>query len=228
MDGGIILGLFDPKGKIMGRRSNYKELMRKLVEEYRESGQPWPATRMQMARWIIRNNRWTRGEESLVKLCARDIAEALREEFLTDPQGRRVRAKHAAKFPAPGTEDGQKTLWDDIRTAVRPFMERAFQGRRGQIVGDCVQLNTDVNSYNENKCPDKPIPMLFDFRDDVAEAEQADRKVAKTISDNVFEGTDLATEGYSPFALQEPESKAPDDEILVSSAVTLSSQIKSH
>lgn len=194
----------------MPRRSNYKVVMQKLVEEYREAGEPWPATRMQMARWMIRKNKWDRGEESLVKLCARDIAEALREEFITDPQGRRVRVKHAAKFPAPGTEDGQTTLWDDIRTAARPFMERAFKGRRDQIVGDCVQLNTDVKSYNENKSSNNPIPVLFDFRDDVAESEESGK--LKDVASAVFDESDLATEGLAPFTLQPPPKTEPQHE----------------
>lgn len=53
-------------------------------------------------------------------------------------------------------------------------MERAFKGRRNQIVGDCVQLGTDVDSYNENVCLDDPIPMLWDFTDDVTESKQCD------------------------------------------------------
>lgn len=154
----------------MPRHSNYPELMQRFVAEYRASGETWPATARQIARWLIRTGRWDRSGESLVKMCARDVAEAMREEHYTDPQGRRVRTKHAAKFPAA---DGQTTLWDDIRTTERPFMERAFKGRRDQIVGDCVQLDVDVSSFNENSCPDDPIPMLFDFQDDVAEARSS-------------------------------------------------------
>lgn len=158
----------------MGRRStrNYSDHMQRLVSEYRDAGEPWPATARDIARWMIRNRKWDKGERTMVELCARDVSRAMREEYHTDPQGRRVRTKHAAKFPAPGTEDGQMTLWHDIRNAPREFMDRAFKGRRNQIVGDCVQLNTDVKSYNENVTPDNPIPMLWDFTDDVLESEQ--------------------------------------------------------
>lgn len=180
-------------------KSSYHEQMQRLVAEYRDAGQPWPATRRDMARWMLRNKKWDRVEASLVEICARDIARALRDEYYTDPQGRRVRTKHAAKFPTPGTEDGQTTLWDDIRTAPRPFMERAFKGRRNQIVGDCVQLNTDVKSYNENLCPDNPIPMLWDFTDDVLESEQTGVLSAHP-ADGVPE-SDLALEGDAPFKL---------------------------
>jgi hypothetical protein len=49
-------------------------------------------------------------------------------------------------------------------------MQKAFIQRRAQIVDDCVQLATDVDAYNDmNAVEQPPIPMLFDFRDDVAE-----------------------------------------------------------
>jgi len=154
------------------KKRTFAEMMQALVKEYRQSGEPWPATRKVMARWMIRNGKWKGGEDAMLNICARDISRALREEFHTDPQGRRVRTKHAAQFPAPGTEDGQQTFWGDIRTEPRPFMVRAFRGRRNQIVGDCIQLNTDVKSFNQNRSPKEPIPMLWDFTDDVLEAEQ--------------------------------------------------------
>ncbi len=50
-------------------------------------------------------------------------------------------------------------------------MQTAFQQRRQQIVGDCRQLKTDVDSYNENANPDTSIQMVFDFRQDLTELE---------------------------------------------------------
>src|SRR5262245_30139898 len=123
-------------------KRRYPEFMQNLVMKYRESGEPWPASRKTMARWMIRNNLWDRCAESAVEVCARDIARAMREEFHTDDQHRRVRTKHAAKFKRT-YKDGSveyETLWGDIRTEPRKFMERAFAQRRKQIVGDCVQL----------------------------------------------------------------------------------------
>ncbi|RKY17992.1 MAG: hypothetical protein DRQ55_14505 [Planctomycetota bacterium] len=62
-------------------------------------------------------------------------------------------------------------IWDDVRTAPRAHMVRAFKQRRDQIVGDCRQLKTDADSYSENSCPDNPIQLVFDFREDLAELE---------------------------------------------------------
>jgi len=48
-------------------------------------------------------------------------------------------------------------------------MQKAFIQRREQIVGDCVQLCTDVDAYNSIHEDQPPIQMLFDFRDDIEE-----------------------------------------------------------
>lgn len=48
-------------------------------------------------------------------------------------------------------------------------MQKAFIQRREQIVGDCVQLSTDVEAYNDLNKGEAPIQMIFDFRDDIEE-----------------------------------------------------------
>ncbi|MEX2170583.1 MAG: hypothetical protein WD851_14805 [Pirellulales bacterium] len=96
----------------------------------------------------------------------------MREEYYTDPQGRHVRLKHAARY---SEEDGEKTqapLWDDIRTSSYEHMERAFALRRNQIVGECKQLKTDIDSYNDNNTEGKNYQTSFDFRDDAMDAMQ--------------------------------------------------------
>ena len=39
-------------------------------------------------------------------------------------------------------------------------MEIALKQRRQQIVGNCKQLKTDMDSFNENRNPGKPIQMV--------------------------------------------------------------------
>jgi hypothetical protein len=60
-------------------------------------------------------------------------------------------------------------MWAIMGNAPREHMQKAFIQRREQIVGDCVQLSTDVEVYNDISGDQPPIPMLFDFRDDIAE-----------------------------------------------------------
>lgn len=154
----------------IGEHMTYTEQLQKTVADYRASGQPWPATAHEMAMWAIAENKWHPQHGAMVKKCAEELAGAMREEYLTDPQGRRVRAKHVARF---GDGASQIPLWEDIRSATRQHMELAFQQRRQQILGDCKQLKTDADSYNENYNFAEPIQMVFDFTEDLAELELA-------------------------------------------------------
>jgi len=52
-------------------------------------------------------------------------------------------------------------------------MQISFQQRRQQIVGDCRQLNTDVESYNEMRSSEEPIQIVFDFARDLLELAAA-------------------------------------------------------
>jgi len=147
---------------------SYSEQLQKIVSEYRHAGQPWPATSHEIASWAIDHQRWAPQRGALIDRCAEELARAMREEYITDPQGRKVRAKHAAKRETDGR---QGIFWEDMRTASREHMEVAFQQRRQQVVGDCRQLKADLDSYNENFNAGEPLQMVFDFTNDLAEIE---------------------------------------------------------
>ena len=144
------------------------EQRQRIVRMYRESGQTWPASARQVANWAFEKRLWEPARGTIVGQLAGELARAMREEYFVDPQGREVRAKHAARISEGGI---QSTLWDDIRTADPNHMRIAFQQRRQQIVGDCKQLKTDVDSYNENRNPDRPIQLELNFTEDIAELE---------------------------------------------------------
>lgn len=139
-------------------------MLQRIVNQYIEAGEEWPATSHQIAAFAIKNHLWEAQGATLIDLCAEQLARAMREDYIRDPQGRIVRAKHAARIAGE-----QTVLWADIRTASRGHMVIALQQRRQQIVGDCRQLKSDADSYNENNNPGKPIQMVFDFTNDLAE-----------------------------------------------------------
>ena len=147
------------------------EHRQRIVNTYRGKGLPWPATMRQIASWAIDEGLWKPSRGTVVGQLAEELARAMREEYYADPQGREVRTKHAARTSRNGV---QSTLWDDIRTADSAHMRIAFQQRRQQIVGDCRQLKTDVDSYNQNRKPDVPIQLVLNFTEDVAEIEALD------------------------------------------------------
>jgi hypothetical protein len=152
-------------------RKPFKAACSEIVAAYRADGQAWPASSKTMAIWAINNGLWKPHRGRMIAQCANDLSAAMREEYYTDPQGREVRIKHAARFKDK-SDNQQQTLWADIRTADHKHMSRAFALRRCQIAGECKQLHTDVSSYNDNNEEKKTYQTSFDFRDDIAEASQ--------------------------------------------------------
>ena len=143
-----------------------KEQIQKIEKKYREDGGKWPASSVDVATWAVRKNLYQMHQGAVIRQFADQISQAWRDEYMTDPQERRVRVKHAARY----SEDGEpKWLWDDMRSASHKHMELSFQHKRQQIVQDCHQLKMDVDSFNENFNKGRRIQMVFDFRTDLEE-----------------------------------------------------------
>ena len=147
---------------------NYLKQMQKIVDAYRKDRQGWPADKRTIAAWAVRTGLWKPQPGALIRQCADELARAMRGEYFTDSQGRRVRAKLSAKIK----EDGkQTTLWVDSRSDEKKYMVAAFSGHRQQILGECHQLKTDVDSYNQNRNSTEPIQVIFDFTTDLEELD---------------------------------------------------------
>lgn len=154
------------------RSKTKTEALQDIVHDYIAEGQPWPASRRDIAAWAVRNRRYDAPQKSLIDRCAQELAAAMRREMETDPQGRTVRAKHCAKIKEMD-ENGnyiQKTLWFD-RSAKPDLMHISFQQRRKAILGDNRQLKVDHDSYNDNNDYGAHIQLSFNYEDDLLEAE---------------------------------------------------------
>lgn len=147
---------------------SYNEQMQHLANRYLQENGKVAATSREMAAWAIANGLWDAQPSVLIKQCAEDFSRAMREEYVKDPQGRRVRVKHYALTEQDGE---QIPLWAAMRTATHEHMETAFQQRRRLIVSDCKQLKSDVASYNDNFNSGDAIQVCFDFTEDIEEAE---------------------------------------------------------
>jgi len=146
--------------------SVFQRQLQKVIIEYRESGQEWPATSGQIAAWAMANGKFDLQKPVIERVLRQELSQAMRAEYFIDEQGRRVRAKH----PARSTVEGKSmVLWDDIRTAPRRHMQSAFLHRRNHIVGECKQARTDVDSYNDAHPAEEPIQLILDFNNDVEE-----------------------------------------------------------
>ena len=152
------------------------EFLQEIVEAYRAAGNPWPATAKHIGAWAIREGYWKAPIKNQIDQCAHEIAAAMREEFFTDPQGRKVRKKHpfCEVKELPDGKHEQQFLWIDMEdpNVKHEQVEMAFQYGRKLIVGDCKQLKTSVDSYNDNNKSGEYIEINLDFREDMAESEQ--------------------------------------------------------
>lgn len=148
----------------------YYEEMQALMEEYVAASDRHQVTTQEVMRWAIDTGRWVPPPHLVLKQASEELARALREEYVIDQQGRKVRVKHAARVSRDGV---QQSLWADSRDPAVPpgHIETALKQRRQQIVGDCYQLKMDTDSYNQNWNAGRPVQMVFDFTLDLEELE---------------------------------------------------------
>lgn len=152
--------------------SGYSNAVKEYVERYKaEVGSDGLIDPHEVAAWAYRNGLHKPSVKTVIDVIAADIAQVFREEYRVDRHGRRYRAKHAAT-----KKQGNKTLslWADLDDPSAPHdhFVRSFGQRRQQIVGDCLQLKTDVDVYNDKRNPATPIQMPLDFTLDVEELQQ--------------------------------------------------------
>jgi len=148
--------------------SSYNEELIKLTNKFMRDTRKKAYTAREVATWAIDKGLWDLRIEKLIGLCAEEFARAYKEERFTDPQGRRVRRRHVRKIEKDGE---QIALWEDFDNISCEDYELSLLQRRKQIVGECIQLNTDKDSFNENRKPNRQIELSYDFTQDIAEHE---------------------------------------------------------
>lgn len=151
--------------------SAYNRTLQGYVRDFlaqREDGKSF--TKDDLARWALEHNlvKHDRGyvNRLVEQKVANDFAIAMREAHTTDAKGRSVREMYAARI-------GGKMRWNSRSRANRGFAEASFVLRRNGIVQDCHRLKDDADSFSDDRCPDNPIQMTFDFTADLAELEAA-------------------------------------------------------
>ncbi|MBK9004011.1 MAG: hypothetical protein IPM41_09170 [Sphingomonadales bacterium] len=153
--------------------ASYPQQMQDIFKKYQEEVSADPVDLKVVGAWAIANRLWHPRPIDIQSRFARDMADALREEYRIDKSGRRYRSKLAV------TDGRQGSLWGDIDTSPRKHVEKNVAQRRKQVVGDCYQLQIDVDHYNENHPDGEQLRLILDFSDDVAE-----RKIADGIDDS--------------------------------------------
>lgn len=124
----------------------------------------------ELASWAYQNGLHKPSTKTIIDLIAKDISQVFREEYRVDGQGRKYRAKHAVRNKK---DDKTLSLWADLDDPNVPHQhfQKSFAQRRSQIVGDCFQLKTDADVYNDHRKPLEPIQLVLDFTLDVEELQ---------------------------------------------------------
>jgi len=131
-----------------------------------------PTSTRQAYEWAVERGILDLPRVDPLDVGADQMAQALRAEIQTDEHGRRYRVNHAVRATRSGV---QYTFWGELGYAPHEHMEKAFAQRREQIVGDCLQLKTDVDVYNDmNRGKQVEIQLVLDFTEDVTERQLMD------------------------------------------------------
>jgi hypothetical protein len=120
------------------------------------------------AEWAFAQGLWKRPQVNPVEILRREIARALRGQYIEDPQGREVRKNHPV---LTGDGDNRKVIWVDIQKAKPEQMRLSLAWRRNGVLADCKQMALDFDSYNDNNVFGAKLPPLdCNFNPDIEEA----------------------------------------------------------
>jgi hypothetical protein len=145
------------------------ERLQQIWHNYDAKKDHAPTSAREAVEWAVREGLLELPEIDPYDVLAGQMSSALRDEYETDSMGRRYRVNHAVRVTKGGV---QYTFWAAMGYAPHDHMERAFTQRRDQIIGDNVQLKTDVDVYNDMVVGKHPaIQLVLDYTDDVAERE---------------------------------------------------------
>lgn len=156
--------------------SGYSNAVKDYIERYRqEVSNDGLLDPHAVAEWAYHRGLHKPNVRTVIDIIATDISQLFREEYRVDRLGRRYRAKHAITQKR-GT--ATLSLWGDMDDPNTPHTHfvKSFAQRRHQIVGDCLQLKTDVDVCNDKGRT--PIQIPLDFTLDVMELQQVPRRAA--------------------------------------------------
>jgi hypothetical protein len=149
--------------------STKNERLQRIWHHYEANKNHQPTSSREAVEWAVKEGLLEIPEIDPYDVLAGQMSNALRDEYRTDNKGRRYRVNHAVRVTSAGA---QQTFWGVMGFASHDHMERAFTQRREQIVGDNLQLKTDVDVYNDMNRGNRPaIQLVLDYTDDVAERE---------------------------------------------------------
>jgi hypothetical protein len=155
------------------------ERLQKVWHKYETGRQHKPTSAREAVEWAVSEGLLELPEVDPYDVLAGQMSQALRDEYQTHSDGRRYRLNHAVRVSKGGV---QLTFWGTMGFASHEHMEKAFAQRREQIIGDNLQLKTDVDVYNDLNHGNRPaIQIVMDYTDDVAERQELQKMKPKRV-----------------------------------------------
>jgi hypothetical protein len=142
----------------------------RIVEPFRKEHGDGDFSLDEMTVWAIQKKLWAPTMKTQMALLRAEISEAM-QSARREYNGLKVRQYHCVQRRLDS--GGVQTLWSHIDVATPEFMEQSFGRRRQSEANRCYQLHSDIIYWNEKKNPGKPLEVLFDFRDDIADRDHA-------------------------------------------------------
>ncbi len=122
------------------------------------------------AEWAVSTGRYIRAPISPQKQCMQDKRRALQQATYIDPQGNKIRTKHAVR----NWKGQQTTLWPDVRTGKPDMMREAFGQSWEGIVNDVKRHAIEKQSYDLNNAYGAALPMFdYDFNPQAEDARMS-------------------------------------------------------
>jgi hypothetical protein len=157
--------------EIRSQRASRRMLF--LLDKYRQAfpnEQP-PIDPRRVSRWAYETGLWKPVETDPREVLRRKLCRALRYQYITDPQGREVRANYAA-IEEVMTPEGPKRMskWYPIFKAPPEVARQALSLDRRQALATVQQMKLDFDSYNDNNEFGAVLaPLDLDFNKDIEE-----------------------------------------------------------
>lgn len=125
-----------------------------------------------LASWAMATGRWQERPYDAHKRCRRELADAMRDEHFTDPQGREVRRMHPDRVLKG---DNYAWEWHEIYHMPAAKFRASITHRRDGVLAGLKQMKTDQDSWNDNNVHGATLPLFdADFNPDLEEMDQPD------------------------------------------------------
>ena len=172
----------------MSRQNQSAREMLYLVEEYKREHGVDEIDLAEVAAWAISTRRWQRPPMDPAAILRRELARAMRNERVQDPQGRDVRlyygvVRYIGERPV--------STWQTTPNATTEHMRLSTAQRRDKLLWGCLQMTLDLESWNDNNPHGATIDRpSCNFEPDIEEHRMPPEYPDEPIDPDDPEGTD--------------------------------------